>query len=72
MIGNESGAGSGIQVISMVRILAGIAPGYVHCAGCQIHDNRADGFLTVYWVGNIFIMIANCMGVIDMVTLNGL
>ena len=59
-------------MVGVVRILAGIAPGDVHFAGCQVDHYGIDGFLAVERVIDILGVIADRVRVVDMVTLDGL
>ena len=48
-----------IQMIGVVEILAGVAPGDVDFAGSQVEDHGVDGFFAVEWVGAIYGVIAD-------------
>ena len=56
----------------MVGIGAGAAPDDVHFTGGQIKDQSIDGFLVIKRYFGFNGMVADRIGVIDMVTLDGL
>jgi hypothetical protein len=59
-------------MIGVIPILAGIAPGNVHFTCSQVDHQGVDRLLAVQWIGALNIMIANGIGDIDMILLDGL
>ena len=72
-LGDEKMASSLIfQMVGMIRILAGIAPGDVHFARGQVEHHGIDRFLAVESIVLINGVIANGIREIYMVFLNAL
>ena len=61
-----------IQMIGVIRILAGIAPANVHFARRQIDDHGVDGFFAVERIGPLDVVVADRVRQVDVVLLNGL
>ena len=61
-----------IQVIGVVCVLAGVAPGNMHLAHVQVNYQRVDGFFAVKRVQPCNVVVANGVGNINMILLNGL
>ena len=59
-------------MISMIRILTGVAPGNVHLAGGQIYDHRGNGALAVQGIDACNVVIADRVRQIDMILLDRL
>ena len=50
---------SGVQMISVIWVLAGIAPGNVHLTGGQVNHHGIDGFLAIERVIDIHGVVAD-------------
>ena len=61
-----------IQMISVIGVLAGIAPANAHFARRQINDHGVDGFFAVERVGPLDVVIADRVWQVDMILLDGL
>ena len=59
-------------MISMIRILAGIAPGNMHLACSQVDDHRGDCALAVRGIDTLNVVIADRVRQVDMVLLDRL
>ena len=63
---------SRIQMIRVICVFARVSPGDVHFARGQVDDQCADGLFAVKRIEAFDVVIADRVGDIDMVFLNGL
>ena len=61
-----------VQVVGMIRILAGIAPGDVHLTRGNVNDHGGNRVFAVQGVYAFDVMVANRIRQVDMILLDGL